>query len=154
MASLFVDVHPSKAKLTWVRDGKCFLIASTVDAYSLWQMLLRVVADGSTKSSRNSLYDCCSSRFDAAFHVVLATIPSYPAAVWVGTDLEAPVWVRNCQASPTGWPALGCYPDRIWTRGFWAGLEPARSLKIAVPTTLAAIKYLSSDCIATWSVHR
>jgi len=54
MASLFVTVHPSKDKLTLFCDGNCFLIASTVSAYSLRQMLLRVVADGSTKSSRNA----------------------------------------------------------------------------------------------------
>ena len=68
MANLFVDVHPSKAKLTLFRDGNFFLIASTVSAYSVRQMLLRVVADGSTKSSRDALYDCRSSTFDIAFH--------------------------------------------------------------------------------------
>jgi len=68
MANLFVDVHPSKAKPTLFRDGNCFLIASTVSAYSLRQMLLRVVADGSTRSSGSALYDCRSSRFDIAFH--------------------------------------------------------------------------------------
>jgi len=68
MASLFVDVHPSKAKLTLFHIGNCFLIASTVSAYSLRQMLLRVVVDGRTRSSCNDLYDCRSSRFDIAFH--------------------------------------------------------------------------------------
>jgi len=72
MANLFVDVHPSKAKLTLFRNGNCVLIASTVSAYSLRQMLLRVVADGSTRSSRNALYDRCSSRFDIAFHGICA----------------------------------------------------------------------------------
>ena len=67
MANLFVDVHPSKAKLTLFRNGNCFLIASTVSAYSFWQMLLRVVADGSTRSWRNALYDRGSSRFDITF---------------------------------------------------------------------------------------
>jgi len=67
MASLFVDVHPSKAKLTLFRIGNCFLIASTVSAYSLRQMLLRVVADGRARSSRNAVYDHRSSRFDIAF---------------------------------------------------------------------------------------
>jgi len=57
MVNLFVDVHPSKAKLTLFRNGNCFLIASIVSEYSLRQMLLRVVADGSTRSSRNALYD-------------------------------------------------------------------------------------------------
>ena len=72
MGNLFVDVHPSKAKLTLFRNGKCFLIASTVSAYSLRQMLLRVVADGSTGSSRNDSYDRRSSRFDIAFHGICA----------------------------------------------------------------------------------
>ena len=52
MASLFIDVHLSKAKLTLFREGNCFLIASTVSTYSLRQMLLRVVADGSTVGHR------------------------------------------------------------------------------------------------------
>jgi len=68
MHSLFVDVHPSKAKLTLFRDGNCFLIASTVSAYSLREMLQRVAADGSTRSSRNAVYNCRSSRFDIVFH--------------------------------------------------------------------------------------
>jgi len=72
MANLFVDVHPSKAKLTLFRNGNCFLIASTVSADSLRQMLLRVVADGSTRSSRNALYDRPSSRFDIAFQGICA----------------------------------------------------------------------------------
>jgi len=54
MASLLVHDHPSKAKLTLFNDGICFLIASTVSAYTLQQMLLRVEADGSTKSLRNA----------------------------------------------------------------------------------------------------
>jgi len=74
MASVFVDVHPSKAKLTLFRIANCFLIASTVSAYCLRQMLLRVVADSSTRSSRDDLFDCCSSRFDIAFHEICAEI--------------------------------------------------------------------------------
>jgi len=77
MASLIVDVHPSKAKLTLFRNGNCFLIASMVSAYSLRQMLMRVVVDGSTRSSRNALYDRRCSRFDIAFHGIYAeTIPN------------------------------------------------------------------------------
>jgi len=68
MAGLFGDVHASKAKPTLLRDSKCLLIASTVSAYSLRQMLLRVVADGRTRSSRNALYDRCSSGLDIAFN--------------------------------------------------------------------------------------
>jgi len=72
MANLFVDVHLSKAKLTLFRTSNCFLIASSVSAYSLRQMLLRVVADGSSRSSRNALYDRRSSTFDIAFHGICA----------------------------------------------------------------------------------
>jgi len=72
MASLFVDVHLSKAKLTSSRDSNCFLIASTVGAYSLQQILLRVVADGSTESSRNALYEHGSYGFGIAFNRISA----------------------------------------------------------------------------------
>jgi len=72
MANLFVDVHPSKVKLTLFPTGNCFLIASTASAYSLRQMIVRVVADGSTKSSRNAIYDRGRSRFDIAFHGICA----------------------------------------------------------------------------------
>jgi len=68
MASLFVDVHLSKAELALFHDGNCFLIASTVSVYSLRQMMLSIVADGSIKSSNNALYDHCSSRLDIEFH--------------------------------------------------------------------------------------
>ena len=72
MANLFVDVHPSKAKLTLFHSGNCFLIAFTVSAYSLRQMLLRVIVDGSTRSSHNALYDRHSSRFDIGFNGICA----------------------------------------------------------------------------------
>ena len=67
MASVFIDVYPFKAKLTIFRDGNYFLIASTVCAYSLQQMLLRVVANGSNRSLCNDLYDCRSLRFEIVF---------------------------------------------------------------------------------------
>ena len=72
IADLFVNVHPSKAKLSLFLDGSCFLIASTVSVYSLWQILLRVLADGNTNSLRNEWYDHCSSRLDIAFHEIWA----------------------------------------------------------------------------------
>jgi len=68
MANLFINVHLSKAKLPLFRDGNYFLIASTFSAYSPQQMLLRFGADSSNRSSRNTLYDRRSSRFDIAFH--------------------------------------------------------------------------------------
>jgi hypothetical protein len=72
MASLFVDVYPSKAKLTLFRIGNCLLIASTVSAYCLREMLLKVVADDGTRSLRNALYDRHSSSFDIAFSGIYA----------------------------------------------------------------------------------
>jgi len=72
MAILFVDVHPSKAKLTLFHIGNCLLIASTGSAYSLRQMLLRVLADGRTRSSCNALYDHRCTRFDILFHGICA----------------------------------------------------------------------------------
>jgi len=70
IASLFVDVHPSKAKLTLFCDGNYLLIACMVGSYALQQMLLRVVVDSSTSSSRNALYDRRNSRFDITFHAI------------------------------------------------------------------------------------
>jgi len=67
MANVLVDVHPSKAKLTFFLDRICFLIAFTVSEYSLRQMLLSVLADGSTTSLRNAFDDHCSLRIDIAF---------------------------------------------------------------------------------------
>jgi hypothetical protein len=72
MASLLVDVHPSKAKVTLFRIGNCFLIAFTIRAYSLWQMVLRVLVDGRTRSSRNALYNRYSSRFEIVFPGICA----------------------------------------------------------------------------------
>jgi len=57
MDSVLVDVHPAEAKLSSFCDGICFLIASTVSAYSLRQKLLRILADGSTWSSSNAVYN-------------------------------------------------------------------------------------------------
>jgi len=72
IASLFSNVHPSKAKLTMFGDGNCFLIGSTVSAYFLRQMLVGLKADGSTRLSRNALYDRRSSRYDIASHGIWA----------------------------------------------------------------------------------
>jgi len=72
MASLFIDVHLSNAKLTVFCDSNCFIIVSTVNEYSLQKMLLRVVAGGSTRSLRNFLSDPGHSRFDTVFHGLCA----------------------------------------------------------------------------------
>ena len=68
MACLFVDFDPSKGNVTLFGDGNCFLVASAVSAWSLQQMLLTVVADGSTRSLHTASYEHHCSRFDIAFH--------------------------------------------------------------------------------------
>jgi len=68
MASLLGHVHLCRAELNLFHNGNGFLIASTVSAYSLQQMLLMVGADNSTRSARKALFDRRSSRFDKAFH--------------------------------------------------------------------------------------
>jgi len=72
MACLFVDVNPSKAKLTVFDDGNSFLLARTGCACCLWEMFLSVMAEGSTKSRRNGWSDYRSSKFDVAFYLTWA----------------------------------------------------------------------------------
>jgi len=71
--------------------------------------------------------------------LVLARVLGYPAAVRV--------WNRTGRSSP------GCYPDNRgchWVR--WRiGTGP--QFHFTVPATLAPIKYLNSDHIATWSIR-
>jgi len=71
MGSSFGDVHLSKDILTLFHDGNWFIIASTVGAYSLWHMLLSILADGSTIWPPNALYDRRSSTINIAFHGIL-----------------------------------------------------------------------------------
>jgi hypothetical protein len=68
MANLFVDVHQSKATLTLFLDSNCFLIASTVRGYALWQMLFSGLADSSTDSLCYALYDSRSFTFDKSIY--------------------------------------------------------------------------------------
>jgi hypothetical protein len=68
IANLFVDVHPSYGKITVFLNGNCFSIESTDSGYSISQMLLKVLTDGSTGSPGDALYDRCSSRLHLAFH--------------------------------------------------------------------------------------
>jgi len=57
---------------------------------------------------------------------MLARVPGYPASVWVETGTETPVRVRNHQGTRPDVFWWGCYPDRIYTSGFVAGLYPDR----------------------------
>ena len=49
----------------------------------------------------------------------------------------------------TGQVLADCYPDRKYTRGLLAGLEPDCGFIFTVPATMSLIKYLSSDRIMT-----
>jgi len=71
-AMFFVDGHLSAAKLTNFLDGNCILIASTVSEYSIWPILARVMANGSTNSLHNMLYDCIISRIVIVFQGISA----------------------------------------------------------------------------------
>jgi len=72
IANLFIDVHPSNAKLTLFLDSNCFSIASTASVDSIRQKLLRVLADGNTNSLRNASYERLSLMFDIVFHGISA----------------------------------------------------------------------------------
>jgi len=85
MASLFVDVHPSKARPTLFLDSNCLVIASTVSACSLRHMLVMVIADGCTRLSCNALYDRRSSRLDIVFH-----------GIWAETNPDMREWFHMC----------------------------------------------------------
>ena len=60
---------------------------------------------------------------------------------------ESPGPGHEPPSNPTRFVLAGCYPDQTSNRGFLAGLEPARGSIYTVPTTLAPIKYMSSDRI-------
>ena len=85
--------------------------------------------------------------------IVLATVPGYPVAAWDSPYPDTLVRVRNHQATPPGWLALGCYPDKTYSSGCLAGFELICGSNLLVPTTVATIKYLSSDHIMIWSVR-
>jgi hypothetical protein len=72
IADLFVDVYPSNAMLSLFLDGNCFLIASGVSEYSLWQMWLRVLADDRTTLPFIGSNDDRSSMYHLAFHGIQA----------------------------------------------------------------------------------
>jgi hypothetical protein len=87
--------------------------------------------------------------------VPLADVPSVSNSS--GLPGFAPGWTRNRGPGPgqepprnqTAQVLAGCYPDQTYTRGILAGLEPDRGSNCRVSTTLATIKYLSSDHIMT-----
>jgi hypothetical protein len=76
----------------------------------------------------------------ARLWIVLATVPGYPAAVrdW----------------NQTGWSSPGCYSENRGTHRVRGRIGTRPRFHITVPSTLTPIKWLSSDCIVTWSVRR
>jgi hypothetical protein len=74
IVNLFVDIHPSQAKLTLFLDGNCFLIASMVSKSSLRQGLQIVLPYGSTSTLRNAYSDRHSSGFEIALQGMSAEI--------------------------------------------------------------------------------
>jgi hypothetical protein len=92
MNMLFIDVDLSQAKQTLFCDCNCDLIASKVSAYSLGEILLRLIVDSSTRSPRNVFYNCRSSRCNMAFHGMWAeTIPTMKLRFYVSWwKLEVP----------------------------------------------------------------
>jgi len=77
MASVFFDVHLPNATLMFFPDGNCFIDASTVNEYSLSQMILSMEADSSTSSPSNALLDRRSWTFDILFHGIWAVTNPY-----------------------------------------------------------------------------
>jgi len=126
IGNLFVDSHPSKAKLTLFVDGNCFLIASTVSVYFLRQILLRVLADSNTNSLGNALYYRHSSRLNIAFHGTCAKtkpnirywfqVSSWNSAVWKSFAGSLERFV--CQFSKYTWNVNGQFdcPLRTYNR--------------------------------------
>lgn len=76
MAIMFVHIHPSKAERTLLREGNCFVIASTVRTYSLWQMLLNLVAEIRNSLLSNALYHHSISMSDIACQAIY--VETYP----------------------------------------------------------------------------
>jgi hypothetical protein len=68
MGSLYVDVHPSEAKLTLLFNGNSVFIASTDSMYSFWQISVTGLADSTTSFELDALCDHHSLMFDIAFN--------------------------------------------------------------------------------------
>jgi hypothetical protein len=66
-------------------------------------------------------------------------VPGYPATVWVSN------W--------TEWSSPGFYPENRGTHRVQGWVRTGLRFHFTVPPTLAPIKYLSSDRIATWSIR-
>ena len=72
IASLIVDINPSKAQLAFFCVPICFWIALTVSVYSLDQMLLSMLPDGNSSLLRNALIECPCSRYVIVFQGIRA----------------------------------------------------------------------------------
>jgi len=123
ITSLFIDVHPSNVKITVFRHRNCIITASTVNKYSLGQLLSRVVADGRRWSLHNGLYHHHSSAFDIVFCGILAeTNPNMKSRFHVSWwDLEVSYFIAAsmecyvCQLSYYGSNLNVQYEFPLWT---------------------------------------
>jgi len=126
IANLFVDVHPSIAIQTLFYDGKFFVIASAVSAYSLWQQFVRVLPDGKTNSLCHVLNKGRSSRFDVTFHALRAkTIPNimlrfqvswWNLAVWKSFDASVEDFVCQFSTDTSNLNIIFEFPLRTYNR--------------------------------------
>jgi hypothetical protein len=82
-------------------------------------------------------FDIPSTDNDVEIKIVLATVPGYPA----------PVRGWNW----TGWYSSGCYPENRGTHQVRGQVGTGPRFHCTVRTILTPIRYLNSDCIATWS---
>ena len=159
IANLFVDVHPTKAKLTLFLDGSCFLIASIGSVYTLPRVLLRVLADGNTSSLWNALYDRCNLRFDIAFHGICAkTKPNmrqrFPVSWWnsaVWKSFSASVEHFVCQFSKYTWYLNGKFQISCELTIGIPRLPCRSSMAKAVSSTVELVNRVTSDTVNSFN---
>jgi len=66
-------------------------------------------------------------------YIVLTMVPGYQVSVRVGTKMKAPALVRNLQAPRNALSWRVHYPERTYTHGFVAWLNPDRSSILRSP---------------------
>jgi len=62
--------------------------------------------------------------------------------------------VPNPSKTPTRFDLAGLLPGWDINLRLFGRIEPGPQFHFTVPATLASMKYLSTDCIVTWSIHR
>ena len=155
MTSVFVDVHRSKAKLTLFRDGNSFLIVSTACAWYLQQMFPKLIADGSTRSSRDALCDHRSSRCDVAFHRSWAeTNPNmrkrFHVSWWNSDVSKYSAASLECVVHHFGQYGIICMWNMIWLCKVTIVIPQLPSLfrmAKAVPSTIKLVNSVTCDSV-------